>query len=313
MERDMASAGRGKVDLSMQAGYFYIGADLARVDVSLEFPWGQLDHKWNTSNWSLGATIGVLGMVYQKDGTLVARFSDLLYPSYWPMYIHGRTGFREGTAFNPGQYADPQTLEIFLSRWDPVWLPARYETQLDLSPDRYDLRVVLSDGRKFGRTEEPLLIDRYDWKGLALSSIMLCKRFRDAAAAAQEAAAANFAPQYVPLVSKVRAFIPTADTLFKPGEPLIAYFEIYEPMLTVQPATRVEAHLRIVDAKTGEVKKDFPPVDVASYERPGSATISIAVQVPFHQLPEGVYRLEVRAADSAGRSTVWRSADFSGE
>jgi hypothetical protein len=313
MERDLASEEQGKIGLSLQAGFFYTGAGTARVDIVLQFPWDQLAHKWNPMNWSLEATIGVLGMVFRKDGTLAARFSDLLYPSYWPMFIHGRTNYPEGTTLNPSKYAEPQALERFLSRWDPVWLPTRYETQLELPADRYALKVVLSDGTKFGRAEVPLNIDTYDGKHPTLSSVVLCKRYRSASAGAQEAAVVNFAPQYVPLVSTGTAFTPSPETLFKLGEPLMAYFEIYAPALAAQPAPAVEAHLRIVDAHSGGTKMNFPPLNVAPYERPGSTTIPVALKVPFDQLPDGAYRLEVQATDSAGRSTVWRSADFSVE
>ena len=89
------------------------------------------------------------------------------------------------------------------------------------------LRVVLSDGKNFGRAEVPLNIEKYDKKELALSSVMLCKRIRDAHAAAVESSAANFAPQYVPLVTKGIQVTPTGDTRFKQGEPLYGYFELY--------------------------------------------------------------------------------------
>jgi hypothetical protein len=128
--------------------------------------------------------------------------------------------------------------------------------------------------------------------------------------AAVEAAAANLAPQYVPLVSKGVRFTPAGDTDFKKGEPLIVYFQVYEPLLAAHPHPKVEAHVRILDAKTGKVVKTFHVVNAASYEQPGSTTISIARKIPFGQLPKGAYRLEVQATDSAGESTPWRTANF---
>jgi predicted phage tail protein len=38
--------------------------------------------------------------------------------------------------------------------------------------------------------------------------------------------------------------------------------------------------------------------------------IPIGDELPVSQLPKGNYRLEVRATDSAGRSTPWRTASF---
>jgi hypothetical protein len=264
-------------------------------------------------------------------------------------------------------------LQSRLDHYAEQHLPARYETQISLPTGEYELKVILSDGGKFGRAEVPLFIDRYDGKQLAISSVMLCKRYRDAHVAAVERAAANFAPQYVPLVSKGIEFTPTGDTRFKKGEPLIPYFEVYEPLIPYfevyepllaagsgqspgmpasagmtseragatmpagmttegaagatpegmtipgngggNPSTtlKVEAHIRILDAKTGKVVKDFPPVDATPYMNPGSTTIPIAREISFEQLPKGAYRLEVQATDSAGRTTAVRTADFTVE
>ena len=314
LERDLASGGRGKIPLYLGAGAFASGNDPARLDIVLEFPWNRLHHDWDTANWTLWARIGVLGIVYRKNGTLAARFSDLLYPSYWPTFEEGQLSYMNPPLFmdqivEPPP-SDPATISAILSRQDPALLPTRYETQIGLPPGDYDLKVVLSDEQKFGRAEMPLHIERQNGRELALSSIMLCKRYRDAHVAAVEAAAEKFAPQHVPLVSKGAQFTPTGDTRFKKGEPLIPYFEVYEPLLAVDPKTKVEAHLKILDANTGKLIKDFPPVDATPYERTGSSTIPIAREVPFEQLPKGSYQLAVQVADSAGRSTSWHSASF---
>ena len=68
--------------------------------------------------------------------------------------------------------------------------------------------------------------------------------------------------------------------------------------------------MRILDAKTGAVRSDYPPVDVAPYERPGCTTIPVTTELRFAERPVGSYRLEVQATDSAGRSTVVRTATF---
>ena len=317
MERDLDSDEDPKIPLSLQAGFFDTDAGKARAEIALQFPWDVLQRQWG-SDWILHASIGVLGMVYKTDGSLAARFSDFACCSgASSVYAQGYGGIfidpndtNDRNAFNNIGGIYYQLLMKSLSLHDIVNIPAHYETQVELPPGRYNFRAVLSDGEKFGRADAPLLIDSYDGKALALSSVMLCKRFRDAHVAAVEAAAANFAPQYVALVSKGIQYRPTGDTAFKKGEPLIPYFEVYEPLLATQPETKVEAHLKLLDAQTGQVIKDFPPVDAASYEQPGSTVIRIAREIPFEQLPKGAYRLEVQATDSGGRSTVVRTANF---
>jgi hypothetical protein len=204
-------------------------------------------------------------------------------------------------------------IKAHLSSSDPAWLPTRYETQLDPPPGDYNLQVVLSDGEKFGRAEMSLTVEHYDGKRLALSSVALCKRLRDAAVAAEEAARANFAPQYVPLASKGIWYTPAGETHFEKGEPLFAYFEVYESLLAQRPATLVDVQLRILDANTDKVMEDFTPVSAGPYERAGSSVIPIWRKIPFDQLPKGEYQLEVRATDSAGESTAWRGVDFAVE
>jgi hypothetical protein len=323
MERDLASAKDGKIKLSLQAGFFYANTDEARVEIALEFPWDSLKREWESKG--LKATIGVLGMVYAKGGELAERFSDFACcSSAQPHVVRGQSEsiYQDIACLDSMKYGGAvvavscPTQKEQLARMhvvDPLMIPSRYEAQVELAPGEYDLRVVLSDGSKFGRAETPLVIDKYDGKQLALSSVMLCNRFRDARAAAKEAAAVKLAPNYVPLVSKGVRVTPAGDTRFKAGESLIPYFEVYEPLLAAQPQPTVTAHLRVVDVKTGQITKDFEPVDAAPYIQPGSRVIRIARVMAADQLPKGAYRMEVQVADSAGRSTPWRTANFTVE
>jgi len=331
LERLLVSEKRGRIPMSLQTATFYTGTDTARVDICLQFPWNDLHRSWDLSQWAIYARIGIMGVVRKQDGTVAARFSDLLYPSYWPTFVQGGEEFKSwDMGATPGAMRhdldalrllsgtaseiapDYAAIKALLSRSDVAWLPTRYETQMDIPPGDYNLEVVLSDEEKFGRAEAPLIIDAYEGKQLALSSVALCKRLRSAAVAAKEATQANFALQYVPLVSKDIWFTPAGDTHFEKGEPLFAYFEVYEPLLSQNSAT-VELHLRILDASTGKLNEGFAPVDAAPYERAGSSVLRIARKVPIDQLPKGTYRLEVQVTDSAGRSTAWRAANFAVE
>jgi hypothetical protein len=315
LENDLASPKREKIRLSLQAGYFYTLSGQARVEVSLEFPWNKLFHTWNLDTKTLFARIGVLGTAYGKDGRLAARFGDLMYPPYWPTFVqvNGASPALLAAEDDRGPYGlEPNLadqLQSALSRKDPAWLPARYETQMDLAPGDYDLRVVLGDTQNSGTAEVPLHIESYDGKGLGISSVMLCKRFRDAHVAAVERAAASFAPQYIPLVSKAIEVTPAGDTGFKRGQVLMPYVEIYEPLLATAPATGVQAHFRVFEAKTAQMRDDFT-VDGHPFEGPGALVIPVTWEILTDKVPKGAYRLEVQATDSAGGSTPWRTADF---
>jgi hypothetical protein len=350
LERKLASAKRGKIPLSLQAAAFYTSGDNSRVDVSLEFPGKDLYRKWDSANWTLYARIAVMGIVRRADGSIAARFSDLLYPSYWPTFDQGGTKFISwekgssklsggiphlvnGSSANLGSSdstdgndtlaltfpkaageikPDLTSIETALGSSDPFWIPARYKAQMDLPAGEYKLQVVLSDGWDLGLAEMPLTIAPHDRKGLAVSSVALCKRLRDAAVADKEATVANFAPQYVPLVSKGIEFGMAGDSNFAQSSQLFAYFEVYEPAAQNSPAG-VKVEMRILDAGTNAVKGEFPPLDPSPYKDAESGVYRVARTIPIRQLPKGAYRLEVRAQDSAGGTTEWRAADFTVE
>jgi hypothetical protein len=309
LEHELVRKDKGKIPLFVQAGSFRSAGGKNLVDVVLEFPWNQLNHSWDGQTGRLFAQISVLGSLYVGDGKLATRFSDLLYPAYWPTVLRGETyavGFEVGLG-----NADPGTLDSILRRWDPAWLPTRYETQVELAPGKYDLKVVLSDGSKFGLAEVPVTVERSDLSSLGLSSVFLCNRFRDAQVALVETAAENFASQYAPLVSRGVRLTPAGNTNFNSSERLFAYFQIYAPKLASKPVARVQARLRVVDAKNGALIKEFPAVDAETYQQPGSTVVPIAREIPIASLPKGDFRLEVQASDSTGISTAWRAANFS--
>lgn len=326
LQSDLASETRAKIPLSIQVGFVYPETNAARVDIRLDFPWNRLSYRWDLSTWWLRARISILGLVYAKDRTIAARFSDLLYPPYWSTYVRGHLSTAPPSLVALHPSINGQVENMFADK-DPAWLPARYETQLDLQPGNYDFYIVLSDGEKFGRVKVPLVIDGYDGKTFALSSVMLCKRYRPAQVAAEEYAAANFAPQYVPFVSGGLRFTPTADMFFRKDlprftygdpkgfhidDPMLAFFEVYEPMTAGQPAGPVMAQAQLLAAKGDTVLKVFPAVHVTekAQARGSFWAIPVALKIPWEQFSKGAYRLEVHAVDASGKSTSWQTANF---
>lgn len=174
----------------------------------------------------------------------------------------------------------------------------------------YILRAVLSDGFNAGRTEVPLSVEKDDGETLAVGSVLLCKHFRNAPEAAVQADAAKLAPQYVPIVSKGIQVTPAGDSSFTAEERLFAYFEISGKELALKSHPQIQVCLRIIEAKTGAVVKEFPLIDTADYEQDGSSVIRIAREVPITNVPPGEYRLEVQASDSNGRKTPCQTANF---
>jgi hypothetical protein len=296
MEDYANSAQNGKLALAVQVGSFFSSSGQNRVDIAVEFPWNALKRQWHGFN--LDAMVAVSGLIYDKNKVLAARFSDraCFCSDFWIPSV-----------FSKLPLSDPSSTQSAL---EYVLIPSRYETQVDLPPGDYDLKLVVTDGEKSGRVEVPLNVDGYHQDSLAVSGIILSKRFHTVLDGPPKELRA---PQYVPLVSDGLEFTPAGDTHFKKKERLLCYFEIYEPLLGGTEAVNVQLRMKVTDAKTGELKSDTGLRPVESGMRPGNPVIPVAREIAIKELHSGTYRLEVQASDSAGRSTAWRAATFTVE
>jgi len=287
MEKDLALPEENKVDISVLATSLYSDSDASRVHIALDWPGESLKSESRTK--------GVLGMVFKKDGSLVTRFSDL--------------ADREGIPYRQLRGRNAPYIDL---------VEDRYETQLTLPAGEYELYVVVSDGTRFGRSKIPVTVDNFDRKELAISAISRCKKIDDVSASGHAsilagAWTAKLPGNYVPLVSNDVEFKPAGNTRFKKGATLYTYFEVYEPLLAGQFPATVQIQLRIVNLKTGEVLSDSQPIDATPYVKPRSRVIPIGRGIDITKLPNGSYRLDIQASDSTGKSTAWRTANFTVE
>jgi hypothetical protein len=113
-----------------------------------------------------------------------------------------------------------------------------------------------------------------------------------------------------PLIVNHIQIIPSANNQFKKNDMTVLYFEVYEPLLASDKPPAVTAAYRVVDRKSGAVKFNSGPMDMAPSIRPGNPVIPIGLQLVTNKLDPGSYRLELQAKDSAGGSSSVRTADF---
>jgi hypothetical protein len=285
MESYVASEKTMAVAPLLQASSFFAQTGYGRVHLALDFP------PMGNTRSVLGLGIALLGLIYRKDGTLSTRFSDSM---------EGDCNF----------YSDNRAFSAELCRES---IPNHYEAQIALLPGAYELWFVMKYGGKLSWAKVPLVVDAYDGKNLVISQVALCKRFHELRGA-DKGALPTLPFDFVPLVSKEIEFTPAGSTRFKKGEPLVAYFEVYEPLLTgAGSGGSVQFQMQITDVRTGELKTNTGLRPAASFIRPGSFVIPIAEQVATERLSSGTYRLEVQASDSAGNKTEWRAATFTVE
>lgn len=278
--RAQAGAG-GNVAASMSLPFFYTSPNTARVDVALEIPPATL--KFAKQKGKLHSEMNVLALATEPDGTVAARFSDTVKL----------------------EFEDKKELEQFEEH------PYHYDKQFEMGAGQYTLKVAFSSGgEKFGSLQMPLAIDKYDNRSFSLSGVAFSKEIH-------KVSELNLAlddallEDRTPLLSKGLQFTPTGSHVFdKDQQVAAAYVEIYEPLLLNPSTPKVGLQFKIVDRKTGQQKLDTGFVDVDSYEKPANSVVPVAMKLPIQTLGAGSYRAEFKAADSAGNTTVVRTADF---
>jgi hypothetical protein len=296
LEQQLAQPNDGKIDLAARAFAFYDASGESRAHLGLEFRPQSLKHEMREDR--LYATIGLLGMVYGHDGTLLTRFSDFACCDY---------GHQKTSLWKTWTAAPPEQRNTSL-------LPLRYDTQIDLAPGDYVVEVLLSDGENFGRRKILLHVDNFTAGELGISEIALCRRIRAAATAPADVPMTP-SGRYIPLVSKGAEYVPAADArVVKYGQfpipNLYFYFEIYAPSPGGAAGPSLQAQTRLIDLRTGNIKVDYGAVDALPYRIAGSPFVFIGRGLRLDELDPGSYELQVQATDAAGHSTPWKKAAF---
>jgi hypothetical protein len=268
----------GNIAASMLAPYFYTSANTARVNLAIEIPASAI--KFAKEKGKMHAEINVLGLAYKPDGTVGARFSDNVDLTF------------------PGK----SEVEEFAKK------PYHYENQFEVASGQYNLKVAFSSGgERFGKLEMPLVVDPYDGKQFGMSALALSKELHPLSQVSSGLDAALLEDR-TPLVAQGMQIVPAGSDRFKKSDLATFYVEIYDPLLTTSTPPKVRIQMRVVDRKTGEQKVDVG--GPAPGVRAGDPVIALGVKLPMDKLAPGSYRLELKAADSAGNSTPARTADF---
>jgi VWFA-related protein len=281
LEGRAAATEPGNVAATMQAPYFFTGNNVARVNVAMEMPAASVIFAKDKGR--MRSTINVLGIAYKGDGSVGARFSDVVKLDL----------------------ANDKEVEAFQQR---IY---HYENQFDVAAGQYNLKVVFSSGgQNFGKLEQPLAIDPYDIKKFNISSLALSSRVVKVSESDQGLEAA-LVEDRTPLVAQGYQVVPSGSSIFKKTEKFAFYCEIYDPQLggsEIPKEFAVGVQMKVFDAK-GTMKFDSKAFRIQVPEKPGNPTIPFAAQVPLTDIEPGVYKLELTAVDTANNTFV-RTANF---
>jgi hypothetical protein len=238
--------------------------------------------KFEKDNGKQHAVINVLGIAYKPDGSIGGRFSDSV----------------------DLKFDTKDELKEFMKK------PYHYESQFELAPGQYTLKVAFtSGGESFGKIEIPLAIESYDGKDFSLSAVALSKEMRRYGEG-DTTLDSELLSDHKPLVTQGVEVIPAASNHFKKSDPAAIYVEAYEPLLTGPNPPKIGLELKIIDRKTGEKKIDAGVADTTASVKAGNPVVPLGLKLPTERLPPGSYRVELVALDSAGNSTKMSSVDF---
>jgi VWFA-related protein len=282
LESRAAASEKGNITGTIEAPFFYTSPNEARVNLAMEFPASAVDFSKDKGKYH--ADMNVLGIAYRPDGTVAARFSDLV------------------------------TLDLEKDEWKQFTeRPTRYSNQFEIAPGTYRLDVVLSaGGQSFGKFETPLAIDPYDGKSFSVSGLAMSNQVGQVQDMGG-AMAADLVSDRTPLIVKNMEITPSASNHFKKTDTVALYAQVYDPHLIDPNPPAVRIAFNIVNAKTGEVVIGAHNIDTASYLEKGNPVVPLGLKVPIDQLPPGTYRLDFQASDATGALSVVRSVGFEAE
>ncbi len=282
IEKDLESRAsgemKGNVSASMEAPFFYTSPNAAQVHLAVEIPSAAL--KFEKVKGKEHAALNILGIAYQQNNTIAARFSDTVNFDF--------DGKKE--------------VEQFQKQ------PFRYQNQFGIASGQYNLRVVFSSGNEsFGKLETQLAVDPYGDQQFSMSGVALSNSVTRAADLSTDLDSLLLEDR-TPLIVQGLQISPSATNHFKKTDMAAIYAEIYEPLLKKPNPPEVAYELIIVNLKTNQQR--FHIGDRTPKGTPGSPVIALGLKLPVAQLDPGTYRLDLRAVDTAGNSSKTRSTDF---
>jgi VWFA-related protein len=274
LESELTTDAASTVEASMQAPFFYVSPGIARVDVALDIAGGGF--KFTNDKGNLRSTLNVIGIAYLPDGNVAARFSNSVNLTL----------------------DSKKQIDEFASR------AYHYETQFEIPSGQFHLKVAFSSSAgSFGKTQMPLTVDPWKPTQFIVSGLALSKSAHAVSKAGSESGAALLGDK-TPLVAEGVQFIPSGTNHFRKSEKGFIYGEIYEPALALSNAKEdpaLYAQMLLLDAKSGQIVKDFGMNRVKAEVQPGNPAVPLVAALPIERLPPGVYIAYINALDSAGR------------
>ncbi len=177
--------------------------------------------------------------------------------------------------------------------------PVAYDTGFTLKPGDYSLKFLVRENEtgKIGTFEQKFTIPNLttDQATLPTSSVILSNQIQPMTEALYSAEKDKKLLDENPLVQNKEKLIPSVTRVFKQGQEMYVYVEVYEPLATTtQPVVAAVSFFR------GKIKAfETEPLIVKDGLNPKSKALPVRFAVPLRSLKTGKYTCQVTLLDPA--------------
>ena len=183
----------------------------------------------------------------------------------------------------------------------------QYDTGVTLTPGNYKLRFVARENGqgKVGTFEMPFHIpDLGAAKALRVSSVILSNQREPITS--QVAGVKNDRKVIAenPLVDNGQKLVPNVTRVFRPGQNIIVYIEVYDPAVPPNlPANfrRADVEATLALYRNGRKVFETPPVQANRLNDTRIGALPVWLQVPVSKIGPGKYDCQVNLIDEFGR------------
>jgi VWFA-related protein len=179
----------------------------------------------------------------------------------------------------------------------------QYDSVLTLSPGTYDLRFLAREDLtgKMGTFETKFTVpDLNSGKTLRVSSVILSSQKEPVGAAVGAADNNKKLLANHPLVQDGQKVVPSITRVFRKGQTLYVYFEVYDPSVDPEQKTsNIYAGIELLQGARKVFTSQPVRVNKLATNRPGVAAFSF--QIPLARLQAGEYVSQVDVIDELGQ------------
>jgi VWFA-related protein len=192
----------------------------------------------------------------------------------------------------------------------------QYSTGVTLAPGAYKLRFVARENGqgKIGTFETPFNIpDLASSRGLRVSSLVLSSQRQPLSA--QVAGVKNSRKLLAenPLLQDGQQLVPNVTGVFRPGQEILAYVEVYDPALPAslpENLQRPDIDASLAVYKGGKKLFETPPARVTRLEPQRKSVLPVWLNIPAGKIPPGEYDCQVNLIDEFGRKFAFPRSPF---